>query len=321
MPASRSGPGASSNVPSGDASTHVALDSPLPTPPKRAIREPGPAIRVSSWSLRHVGTSLTDWRSRCADRVACPPPNLDRVACPPPRASPCAETALTGAADALICAEVARSGEKWGTYRPATRRREPRLTATAGGPSRLSVPHATTATATTGEARQVFTGEYRHTVDDKGRIAVPREVPRPAGRRGSSSRAGSTTASRSTPGPAGTRSPTRSPRCPSPTRRARRFQRFVFAGAVETRARPAGPRPRSRPTCATSAGLDGRGRRRRHARPRRDLGARPVGRLPPGARRPAGARRGLRGPGDLSVATTCASRVRSGSDRSMVEER
>jgi MraZ protein len=25
----------------------------------------------------------------------------------------------------------------------------------------------------TGEARQVFTGEYRHSVDDKGRIAVP----------------------------------------------------------------------------------------------------------------------------------------------------
>ena len=51
--------------------------------------------------------------------------------------------------------------------------------------------------------------------------------------RARSSRAGWTNASRSTPAPGGRPWPTRSPSCPSPIRRSRLFQRFIFAGAFE----------------------------------------------------------------------------------------
>ena len=88
------------------------------------------------------------------------------------------------------------------------------------------------------------------------------------------------------------------------------------------RLRRARPRPSSTAGPGPAAGLPARvhrprrrGRGRRLARPRGDLGTRPVGRLPQGARRPAGAGRGLRRAGDLAR-TTCASRIRSGSDRS-----
>ena len=79
----------------------------------------------------------------------------------------------------------------------------------------------------------MFTGEYRHTVDDKGRIAVPAkfraQLDAGRGRLALARR----TVWPSTPRRAGTTCPTKVAALPITDQTARRFQRFVFAGAVE----------------------------------------------------------------------------------------
>ncbi len=144
----------------------------------------------------------------------------------------------------------------------------------------------------------MFTGEYRHTVDDKGRIAVPAKFRAQLDPGAIVSRwLDDCLAIHTKAGWDALADKVAA--LPITDQRARLFQRFVFSHAVEAEMDRQG-RVLLPAYLRESVGLDRRGRGRRVARSRGDLGARPVGRLPQGARRPAGAGQGLRGPRDLA---------------------
>src|SRR3954463_4946515 len=83
-----------------------------------------------------------------------------------------------------------------------------------------------------GESRQVFTGEYRHSVDDKGRIAVPAKFRVQLGAGAVVSRWLDACLAIHTQ--AGWDDlATKVAALPITDPAARRFQRFVFAGATE----------------------------------------------------------------------------------------
>ena len=107
----------------------------------------------------------------------------------------------------------------------------------------------------------------------------------PSSRRARSCRAGSTPASRSTPEAGWDALADKVAALPDHRPGARAFQRFIFAGAFEVELDGQG-RVLVPAYLREMAGLERRGGGRRLARPRRDLGAGPLGRLPPGARRP-----------------------------------
>ena len=134
---------------------------------------------------------------------------------------------------------------------------------------------------TLGDVRQVFTGEYRHSVDDKGRIAVPARF-----RLQLDGGAVLVSLDRRLPGDLHPKADcdalaARSAASASPTRRR---------GASARRCSPAPTRSSSTgqgrvvvPGLVPRAGRAGRRRgRRRRPRPRRDLGAGRLGRLPQG---------------------------------------
>ena len=79
----------------------------------------------------------------------------------------------------------------------------------------------------------MFTGEYRHSVDDKGRLAVPSQF-RAQLDAGPSSRAGSTHCLAIHTRAGWDALADKVATLPITDERARRFQRFIFAGAVET---------------------------------------------------------------------------------------
>ncbi len=139
----------------------------------------------------------------------------------PACACPWAICALTSWNQPLSCSEVARSGEKWGMDETP----HPRL-------PRRPAPRAQDAQTPSGVARKcspASTGT-RWTARD-GWPSPPNSAPSCSRVRWS--RAGWMTAWRSTRRTAGIACPRRSRRCPSPNPTARRFQRYVFAGAVE----------------------------------------------------------------------------------------
>ena len=214
-----------------------------------------------------------------------------------PRASPCAETALTGAVDAQY--EVARSGEKWGSTEPAdppadpasppppaaraacphrTRRPRPQR---QGRPDRCSP--ASTGTRWTTRDGSPSLSKFRAQLD--AGLVVSRWLD--------DCLAIHTKAGWEELSDQGRRAPIHRPdRAPLPAvrlRRARTEAELDKQGRILLPGLPARvDRPRRR------------GRGRRVTRPRGDLGTRPVGRLPEGARRPTGAGQGLRRPGDLA---------------------
>jgi hypothetical protein len=116
----------------------------------------------------------------------------------------------------------------------------------------------------------VFTGEYRHSVDDKGRLAVPSRFRAQLDAGLVVSRWLENCLAIHT-GPAGTLAD-KVATLPIADERARRFEQFIFAGAVETTldGRAASSSPAFSGTWPASQA----GRRSRHARPRRDLGSR-----------------------------------------------
>ena len=165
----------------------------------------------------------------------------------------------------------------------------------------------------------MFTGEYRHSVDDKGRIAVPARFRPQLDTRRVHLALDRSTASRSTPRPAGRTSATRWPPCPITDTNGRLFSRFVFSGA-------------------SPAELDRQGRVLVPAYLRESIGLASEA-VVVGTRDhveiwapdrwddyrealddPQALAAGLRRARDLAR-TTCASRVRSGSVRFGVEER
>ena len=99
----------------------------------------------------------------------------------------------------------------------------------------------------------MFTGEYRHTVDDKGRIAVPAKFRAQLDAGSVVSRWLDACLAIHTQAGWDELADQGRGAARSPTRRARRFQRFVFARRGRGRARPAGPGPAARPTCATAS--------------------------------------------------------------------
>ena len=165
----------------------------------------------------------------------------------------------------------------------------------------------------------MFTGEYRHSVDDKGRIAVPAKFRAQLDAGAVVSRwLDACLAIHTRAGWDALADKVAT--LPITDQTARRFERFIFAGAVELDARPPGPRPhpglpaRAWPASTAEAVVVGT---RDHAEiwaPDRWEDYRRA------LEDPTSARRGHRGARDLAR-TTCASRVRSGSDRSAVEER
>ena len=194
-------------------------------------------------------------------------------------------------------------------------------------PDHARTPHTPTRhRSRSGDPRQVFTGEYRHSVDDKGRLAVPSrfraqlDAGLVVSRWLENCLAIHTRASWDALADKVATLPI--------DRRARSSVRAVHlrrrrrddAGRTGPRPHPRVPPGHGRPR--------ERGRRGRHARPRRDLGSRSVGVVPPEPRGSDGARRGHRrsrhltdGPtAEAAGPTTCASGVRSGSDVRMVEE-
>ena len=123
----------------------------------------------------------------------------------------------------------------------------------------------------------MFTGEYRHTVDDKGRIAVPAEFRAQLERRRGRLALARRLPGDPHPGRLGRARRRRSRRCPSPIQHARRFQRFIFAGAVEVELDRQG-RVLVPAYLREPVGLGSEAVVVGVARPRRDLGARPLGR-------------------------------------------
>ena len=143
----------------------------------------------------------------------------------------------------------------------------------------------------------MFTGEYRHSVDDKGRLAVPSRFR--AQLDGGSvvsrwldaclailTRAGWDALAEKVP------------TLPITDANARRFSRFIFAGAVESTLDRQGRVLLPRLPPGHGRAHDRRGRRR-NPRSRRDLGSRHVGDLPPGPRGPDRPRRSDRRSRDL----------------------
>ena len=163
----------------------------------------------------------------------------------------------------------------------------------------------------------MFTGEYRHTVDDKGRIAVPAKFRAQLG-----AGAVRVALARCLPGhphPAGWDGlAAKVAALPITDPSARRFQRFIFAGAAEVELDRQG-RVLLPAYLREHIELDGEAvvvGSRDHAEIWVPARGRPT---PRGSRTPTSWPRPSRAR-DLAR-TTCASRVRSGSDRRAVEDR
>ena len=121
----------------------------------------------------------------------------------------------------------------------------------------------------------MFTGEYRHSVDDKGRIAVPSKFRAQLDGGAVVSRwLDACLAIHTRAGWDALAEKVAT--LPITDQGARLFQRFIFAGAVDTALDGQG-RVLVPAYLREMAGLDERGRRRRLARPRRDLGPGPLG--------------------------------------------
>ena len=248
------------------------------------------------------------------------PPRDRRPLHSPPRASPCAETALTGAVEALIWPEVARSGEKWGTYRPGRPAGEhpaspPPPAARAACPYRTRRPRPQRQ-GKPDRCSPASTGTRWTTRDGSPslRSSAPSSTPAP------SSRAGSTTAWRSTPeagwdalADQGRRAADHRP--DGPALPAVRLRRAPSRPSSTARAGSC-----CRPTCASRSASTARPSSSGRATTRRS--GHPTGGTTTGRRSTTRRRwpQAFAGPGDLAP-TTCASRIRSGSDSSAMEER
>ena len=138
----------------------------------------------------------------------------------------------------------------------------------------------------------MFTGEYRHTVDEKGRIAVP--VKFRAQLDPGSMVSGWLDDCLAIHTKAGWEAlASKIAALPITDMESRRFQRFVFSNATEAQMDKQG-RVLLPAYLRESVGLTDEAVARRHTGPRGDLGAGSMGRLPQDARGPAGAGQGLR---------------------------
>jgi hypothetical protein len=176
---------------------------------------------------------------------------------PARRLLPWCKSTIDGPFCPLQCGQVARSGAKW-----ESRRVLPTVHS-LGPPAQRRRPRAE-------GIRLVFTGEYRHTVDDKGRIAVPAKF-RAQLAAGASSRAGWIECLAIHTRAGWDDLAAKVAALPITDQASRRLPAVHLRRAHRGRGRPPGPDPRCRPTCASRRPRRRR-RGRRVARPRRDLG-------------------------------------------------
>ena len=212
-----------------------------PLSPRRA--RPGRTRSPWRTDARHSAATVLRRRLRC--RLAGDHPRAGRPTVPTCRRPFRRGCALTWGNRSLECSEVARSGAEWGITRTDPRGRpiaaRPGRTQMTGEARRCSP--ASTGTRWTARDGWPSPPEFRAQLESGcGRLALAGRLPGDPH-----------------PGRAGSASPTKVAALPITDPTARRFQRFVFSGAVEAELDRPGTRP--------AAGLPARGGGTRPTKP------------------------------------------------------